>query len=104
MNNTQVFIWEGVDSSVSLEVNHEKFRMILNVTAGEIAEKMKTEMNELNQLGTYPNELFHEGTTFYQFFISWGGYSDNWNCRWRDLITMVSHILGFRPKEKTHKE
>ncbi|MFZ5424305.1 MAG: hypothetical protein ACOZAO_00740 [Patescibacteria group bacterium] len=97
MSKTQLFYWENEQHRVAtLEVRHNKYEMLLNVVA-EFAELVKALMAELNELGIYPNEITEDNEKFVQFLVS---ASYNWNCRWRDLKTMLNEKLGLHGKEQ----
>jgi hypothetical protein len=91
MAETQIFVW-GTDQKLAvLEVRHRKSEMLLNVDA-TFAEKVRTEMGNLNIEGLYPNEeTTRPGGKFAQFIIAVG---DNWDFRYKALLTILSTILG----------
>jgi hypothetical protein len=91
MQQTQYFKWEKDGSIIAtLEVRHRLTQMLLTVV-GSWTAVVGNKMADLNNDGMYPNEQSTNGLLYSQFIIS-EGY--NWNCRWRDLITILNELFG----------
>jgi len=98
----QTFEWKKANVTVAkIEISHLKFEMILNVR-NEVADKVRAKMAELNDCGTYPNEeTTKAGGLASQFIIS-SPY--NWNCRWRDFLTIINRLLDITAVELTEPQ
>ena len=94
MSKTQYFVWKKRERPVAiLEVRHQKQQMLLSVFVN--ANLIREKMAQTDQASMYPYSETR-GVNQAEFLISNTG---NWNCRWRDLITMINSWLKLEGRE-----